>query len=418
MSDKIICFASAKGGTGKTIVSASLASLLAALDKKVLLIDMDAATNGLSLFYLAELIKSKEAFIAKKIVVRGIFESRTNDLPIPFEISPKIDLIPAVYEMKQTDCIFKENDLREIIIDTLQLYYEKYDFIIFDTQSGTDIYAKIAIENSDKIVIVSEYDPISSEGVERFKRLFSDVLPPEKTWILFNKILPEFSKSLGTFLGIARYLSPIPWDADVVRALVFRKLAIDTEKGNLYTFAIMQMTSTLLSKEIGSDLDMWKKDKEKILKKPIYDQLTDIENCIMATEKAIIDTEFQIRSQKNRPKLFVQESLSIILAIATLIPIIYLFIDESSNIYTKIIINFANYVISMPFTLIGMAISLSVISISLFSIFLIDPKSKTKEKTLREQEKILERKLDDLNEKRRKFITLADANIEDVFGKL
>jgi len=48
----------------------------------------------------------------------------------------------------------------------------------------------------------------------------------------------------------------------------------------------------------------------------------------------------------------------------------------------------------------------------------IKPQSQSKEKILREQEKLLERKLDDLNEKRRKFRTLADANIEDVFGKL
>ena len=169
MKNKIMCFTSAKGGSGKTVLSASLASLLIALNKKTLLIDMDAATNGLSLFYLAELIKAKETFIAKKIVVRGIFESNAVDLPTPFNIKSGIDLIPAVYEMKQTDCIFKEENMRAIVTNTLQLFKDNYDFIIFDTQSGTDIYTKIAIENSDEVVIVSEYDPISAEGVERLK---------------------------------------------------------------------------------------------------------------------------------------------------------------------------------------------------------------------------------------------------------
>ena len=89
---------------------------------------------------------------------------------------------------------------------------------ILDAQVGTDIYSQIAIENADEIVIVSEYNPISAEGVERLKRLFSEYLQYENTWVLFNKILPEFSKSLGDFLSVVQYLSPIPWDAEVVRA--------------------------------------------------------------------------------------------------------------------------------------------------------------------------------------------------------
>ena len=52
MSANVICFASAKGGAGKTVVTATVGTFLAALGKRVLIIDTDAATNGLTLFYI------------------------------------------------------------------------------------------------------------------------------------------------------------------------------------------------------------------------------------------------------------------------------------------------------------------------------------------------------------------------------
>ena len=60
MTTKIICFASSKGGSGKTVTAASLARLLSYFKRKVLLVDADAATNGLTLLFLNELVEYKE----------------------------------------------------------------------------------------------------------------------------------------------------------------------------------------------------------------------------------------------------------------------------------------------------------------------------------------------------------------------
>ncbi|MBF0611027.1 MAG: ParA family protein [Magnetococcales bacterium] len=58
MTAQVICFASAKGGAGKTILTASFGSFLADLKKKVLLIDCDWSTHGLTLLYLEPVKKS------------------------------------------------------------------------------------------------------------------------------------------------------------------------------------------------------------------------------------------------------------------------------------------------------------------------------------------------------------------------
>ena len=117
---------------------------------------------------------------------------------------------------------------------------------------------------------------ISSEGVDRLRRLYPEVLTHDKTWALINKVLPEFHKSLGDFLSPFRFLSLIPWDAEVVRAYTRRKLAIEMKKGNEYTIAIMQIALSLLDTKIEDDVNKWREKTEESLRKPTKDELTEI----------------------------------------------------------------------------------------------------------------------------------------------
>ena len=135
MKSKVICFASAKGGSGKTIISASIAKLLAALEKKILVIDMDAATNGLSLLFLDELVTAKKYFVENDITPHGIFETTDVELPNPFSITDSFEIIPAVYEIKQTENISEEN-FKKFLSKTLDAYKENYDYIYTRRPSG------------------------------------------------------------------------------------------------------------------------------------------------------------------------------------------------------------------------------------------------------------------------------------------
>jgi cellulose biosynthesis protein BcsQ len=71
---------------------------------------------------------------------------------------------------------------------TLKTFIEnsnEYDIIILDAQAGTDNFARVATTLADQSVIVSEYDPISVQGIERLKVQFGSVLNPGNTWVLF-----------------------------------------------------------------------------------------------------------------------------------------------------------------------------------------------------------------------------------------
>ncbi len=277
MSARVLCFASAKGGSGKTVITATIGTFLKALGKRVLLIDADAATNGLTLLYIKEVLSSKDTLDGSRIL-EGLFEGRNEGYPDVFPLPSGVDFVPATYHFVNTEAYEKDNFVARLD-RTLDRHRRDYDYILLDAQAGSDFCASVAIRKgvSDLVILVAEYDPMSSAGVERLKALFRDDLTYARTWILLNKILPEFAKNFGDFLEVARYLSPIPWDADVVRAYARRRLALDTENGNAFTVAVMQTVRGLLGNEIEADIKLWAEKRADAIRQPIKTQYDDLE---------------------------------------------------------------------------------------------------------------------------------------------
>lgn len=282
MPAKVLCAASAKGGSGKTIITAALGHFLGAMKKRVLMIDTDAATNGLTLFYLNEVVAHRDRVLARgpeRQVPAGIFDlARQQGGLSSVSLGDGIEFLPATYRAFNTEDV-SAKDFSGALHKTLHSVFEKYDFILLDAQAGSDSIAQVSISSkvSDQVVLVSEYDPLSAAGAERLKSLFPDDLSYERTWILVNKMLPEFASSLGDFLQVARYLPPIPWDADVVRAYAQRSLAVDFTYGNDYTLAVISTAKGLLGPAMAKEIDQWVESRASALKAPIKQQLRDLE---------------------------------------------------------------------------------------------------------------------------------------------
>src|ERR1700674_2237036 len=72
---QIISFVSAKGGVGKTILSATTAYLLLHAGMRVVTIDTDFSTRGLSLYLLGSVLESSELNVQDKhCLANSIFE--------------------------------------------------------------------------------------------------------------------------------------------------------------------------------------------------------------------------------------------------------------------------------------------------------------------------------------------------------
>src|SRR5262249_23179023 len=75
LSGRVIAFASAKGGTGKTVLAASTALALLRSGKRVLVIDGDFSTRGLSLFVLVYILHTSDLVIRSEECLAEFFLS-------------------------------------------------------------------------------------------------------------------------------------------------------------------------------------------------------------------------------------------------------------------------------------------------------------------------------------------------------
>lgn len=391
MPAKVICIASPKGGSGKTSLTAAFAAFLSEIGKKVLLIDNDSSTNGLTLLFLKEVLRQNEFTIPEKRKPKGIFE-QTNEESLPdiTKLKNGTDLIPAYYALKNVEYESAGNYEKRLSFIINKLRYD-YDYIFLDAQAGTDVHAQIALKRniSDEVIIISEYDPMSAAGVERLKVLFAEDLTLDRTWVLLNKMLPEFVQLFDDFLEVARYLRPIPWNADVVRAYARRRLAVDFEKGNAYTIAVFRTMQSLLGDEIQPELKaIW--DRWEL---PI---ITPLDLEINTTESEITESELLLDSLGW--KILIESFQAAATATVGIIltgGFIYLLYTYGA---------FASFARGL-FTIVGGLLTLILGIISIFAgnfamNMLNDVVENRSEKITREKLSLLKKKLDDLQKQR------------------
>jgi len=300
MKAKVYCLASAKGGPGKTVLCASFASFLAELGKKVLLVDMDAATHGMTLLYLNEVNTHKEDSIEDSAErPRGIFDARELSLDRDVvQLQEGVSILPATFSFSMTGSP-AESDVEVSLKAVLAEAKQQYDFVFIDAQAGSDPFSQMAMHRdvSHEVVIVSEYDPLSSAGVERLKALLRDDLLYTRTWVLLNKLLPDFVNSFSEFLEVSKYLTPIPWDADVVRAYAKRRLPLDLTHGNQFTLAVMQCLKRLMGSEMEESIRQWSETRASSIREPIEEQYRDAELELrgLLEQKVDLDKRVSIR---------------------------------------------------------------------------------------------------------------------------
>ncbi|TKJ35029.1 MAG: hypothetical protein CEE38_16355 [Planctomycetes bacterium B3_Pla] len=285
---KIFCFASSKGGSGKTVLTATFATFLTAIGKRTLMIDVDRATHGLTLLYLSEVKKHMDGIEGGNGTPKGLFDTplHVSDRDV-ITLNSQVSLVPATYDFKEAE-EFSHHDFTIFLRELLKKLRESYDFIFLDAQAGSDQLSRLAMSGkiSDEVIIVSEYDPMSAAGVERLKGLLREELTYMRTWVLLNKMLPDFVDTFSDFLEVTKYLSPIPWDADVVRAYSRRRLALDLEYGNEYTLAVMQTLKGLLGEDIGSEIEQWAETRALNIRQPLEEQYRDAEKELEGLLKA------------------------------------------------------------------------------------------------------------------------------------
>ncbi|MFX0117099.1 MAG: AAA family ATPase [Candidatus Hodarchaeota archaeon] len=223
-----------KGGTGKTLVSATLARLLGQNGKRVVAVDLDSNPNlGFALGLEEETIEN----IVPIVKNEELIEARTamQGMPGVFKLNPKVsDLVekfgvPADDEVRllvagyiaesEQGCMCGAHSLLKALLR--HLVRKREEFVVLDVEAGLEVFGRGTLKHTDYLIIVTDPSVRSLQTVERIVKLAGqEGIPPEKTMCVVNKLPEEGTEYKKNIIVKIPFLDviEIPLSKDVVTA--------------------------------------------------------------------------------------------------------------------------------------------------------------------------------------------------------
>lgn len=212
---KIISFANQKGGVGKTTTCINLAAFLAAMGKKILVIDMDPqgnATSGLGVEKNKETLTLFDA-------IDGSYKIENIIKKTPIE---KLDIVPATVDLAGAEIELVRMDNREKIIkQILEDVKQNYDYLLIDCPPSLGLLTVNALAASNSVAIPIQCEFFALEGLSQLMntiKLVRKHLNPEidvEGVILTMKdnrsnLIQQVSAEIKRFFGEKVYNTYIP----------------------------------------------------------------------------------------------------------------------------------------------------------------------------------------------------------------
>ena len=189
---KVISFANQKGGVGKTTTAVNIAASLAAIKKRVLLIDMDSQGNagtGLGFVRAAH----KQSVYGVLMGTAGIAEN------ILTTAIPNMHLLPASAKLAGAELDMLDLEAREYRLkDALRSVQNNYDYILIDCPPNLGMLTINALSASNYVVIPLQCEFFALEGVQQ---LLSTIKAIQEKWNpdldILGMVLTMYDKKLG-----------------------------------------------------------------------------------------------------------------------------------------------------------------------------------------------------------------------------
>lgn len=175
---KSIAIANCKGGTGKSLSTFTLAGFLAKKRKKVLVVDCDAQGNTSNNFCVSEMVSEYNLPTVSDIYENNILPTNVV-IKSPLSNIPYLDVIPSNISLTATEMRLVSYPARETLlksyIEKHKSFFDNYDYIFFDLNPSINIINQTVLYFVDSIIMVSDVDINSFNGVVLLKNLWEDI---------------------------------------------------------------------------------------------------------------------------------------------------------------------------------------------------------------------------------------------------
>ena len=269
-ASRIIAIANQKGGVGKTTTTINLATALAAVGKRILVLDLDPqgnASTGLGVDQSERSINAYHVMIGEASIDDAILDTQIPGLSV---VSSGVDLSGAEIELIEVENrLFR---LKFALLDSLG----RYDYIFIDCPPALGLLTVNALNAAHAVLVPLQCEFFALEGlshlvrtIERIKTSYNPGLEIQGIVLTMfdarNNLSDAVASDVREFFGAIVYNTVIPRNVRVSEAPSYGKPVLLYDVGCAGSQAYIHLASEVLKREkIVSSIKDGKKDKKEI----------------------------------------------------------------------------------------------------------------------------------------------------------
>ena len=251
---RVIAIANQKGGVGKTTTAINLSTGLAAIGRKVLMVDLDPqgnASTGLGIDRTNRRVSSYDVLMGGASVADAQLET---SIPGLYLIPSTVDLTGA--ELELSSLPRRAYRLREALAATVH----EFDYVLIDNPPSLNLLTVNALVAAKSVVVPLQCEFFALEGlsmlmktIERIRNSFNAESEIQGIVLTMydkrNNLSEQVAQDVRDFLGDMVYKTIIPRNVRVSEAPSHGKPALLYDHKCAGSVAYMQLASELLRRE-------------------------------------------------------------------------------------------------------------------------------------------------------------------------